>query len=81
MSEDIEPAASCWEVERHSCGQVFRPYYVVILRSKRDVGKSIVKASSTDSESISEFANTMNTDLISLTNYEFMAKYQLGSAA
>jgi hypothetical protein len=73
-------AESCWEVERQSCGQVFRPYYVVILRNKQKAGSSIVKASSSDAESVSLLVDQLRGDLMELTDDEFVTKYELGAA-
>jgi len=81
MSTDtMEAAANCWEVDRQSCGQVFRPYYVVILRNKKKAGKSIVKVSSSDSQTVSLYAEQLHKDLHELSNWEFVTKYDLGSA-
>jgi len=80
MSRDMEPASSCWEVERRSCGQVFRPYYVVVLRNKKKRGKSVVKATSSDAECMTQCVDELKKDLYELTNDAFVRKYQLGSA-
>jgi uncharacterized C2H2 Zn-finger protein len=79
MSKGAEPAASCWQIDRQTCGQVLRPYCVVILRNKKKVGRSVVKASSTDFESMHRYAEQLKKDLEALTNAEFVRKYQLGS--
>lgn len=80
MPEATDRAASCWEVERHSCGEVFRPYYVVVLKNKK-AGKSIVKATSSDAQSMSQYAEELKKDLYDMTDTEFVTKYQLGSTA
>lgn len=77
----VESAANNWEVDRQSCGQVFRPYYVVVVRNKKKAGKSVVKASSSDSEAVSLYVEQLHKDLDELTNYEFETKYELKSAA
>jgi len=74
-----ELAAGHWEVDRRTNNQGLRPYCVVILRSKKN-RKSVVKASSSDFESMSEYAETMKEDLEKLTNQEFMTKYDLTTA-
>ena len=81
MSKTVSPAASHWEVECHSCGQVFRPYYVVILRNRQKTDKSVIKATSSDSESVCRCIDQLNQDLCELTNEEFVAKHQLKRAA
>ncbi|HEY3298135.1 MAG TPA: hypothetical protein VGK34_05705 [Armatimonadota bacterium] len=77
----IEPAADCWEVERRSNGEMLRPYCVVVLRSKKDSGKSIVTASSSDFESMNRYAEHLTEDLYTLTNDEFVQKYKLSNAS
>lgn len=72
----VETASNCWEVERQSCGQVFRPYYVVILRNKKK-SKSVVKATSTDPETVGKYVEQLNRDLHELSNDEFVTKYKL----
>ena len=81
MQKSADSASGYWEVERQSVGQPLRPYCVVILRNKRKAMQSIVKASSTDFESMNEYADQLRKDLLELTNDEFMDKYKLGSAA
>ncbi|HET6453762.1 MAG TPA: hypothetical protein VFI02_05110 [Armatimonadota bacterium] len=80
MPGHAERAVNCWEVERRSCGQVLKPYYVVMLRNKK-VGKSVIKATSSDGQSMTEYADQLRKDLYDLTDYEFVSKYQLGSTA
>lgn len=80
MPGDAERAANHWEVERQSCGQVFRPYYMVVLRNKK-AGKSIVKATSSDAQSMSRYEEQLKKDLYDLTDAEFAEKYQLSSTA
>lgn len=72
-----EAAANCWEVERQSCGQVFRPYYVVVLRNKKKSGQAVVKATSSDSHTVSLYVEQLRKDLDALTNDEFVSKYGL----
>ena len=81
LKSAIDTASNCWEVERQSCGQVFRPYYMVILRNKKKTGKSVVKATSSDSETLGLLVEQLDKDLNELTNDEFVTKYELGSAA
>jgi len=81
MSSNSEPASSCWEVERHSCGTMTRPCCVVILRSKKEVGKSIVAATSSDFESMNQHANRLSEDLFALSNDEFTEKYGIVNAS
>ncbi len=80
MPQDAERAANCWAVERHSCGQVMRPYYVVVLKDKKK-GKSVVKATSSDAQSMGQYADRLKKDLYDLTDEEFAAKYQLSTIA
>ena len=42
---------------------------------------SVVKATSSDGQSMTEYAEQLKKDLYDLTDYEFVSKYQLGSAA
>lgn len=72
-----EAAANCWEVERQSCGQIFRPYYVVVLRNKKKSGQSVVKATSSDSHTVSLYVEQLRKDLDELTNDDFVRKYGL----
>jgi hypothetical protein len=81
MSRSGELAANCWEVERENCGSVLRPYCLVILKSKEDARKTVVKASSSDLISMDEYAEELRQDLGELTNEEFVEKYELRSAA
>lgn len=80
MPGHVERASNCWEVERRPCGQVLKPYYVVVLRNKK-AGKSVVKATSSDGQSMTDYAEQLRKDLYDLTDYEFVTKYQLGSSA
>lgn len=77
MAKD-ESAANCWEVERQSCGQTYRSYCVVILRNKQR-GKSVVKATSSDFNSMDKYASQLSEDLYVLTNDEFTEKYKLNA--
>ena len=79
MSE-LERAQSCWEVERRSCGEVSRAYYMVLLKNKKK-GKSVVKAASSDAQSMNEYVEQLRGDLNDLSDYEFETKYGLGSVA
>lgn len=79
MSRD-ERAETCWEVERRSCGETFRSYYVVLVRNKK-AGKSVVKATSSDAQSMNRYVEKLQEDLQELTDDEFVGKYNLGSAA
>jgi hypothetical protein len=81
MSKVIDDrAASYWEVDRQASGHVPKSYYVVILRNKK-AGRSIVKASSSDSEYMNQYAQQLSEDLYTLTNDEFVNKYQLKHSA
>lgn len=71
-------AESCWEVERRSCGEVFRSYYVVLVKNKK-AGKSVVKATSSDAQSMNTIVEKLHEDLHELTDDEFVSKYNLGS--
>lgn len=73
-------AEACWEVERRSCGESYRSYYVVLLKNKQD-GKSVVKTTSSDAQSTTRYAEQMKEDLQQLSDYEFTTKYNLGSAS
>lgn len=75
-----ERAEECWEVERRSCGEVYRSYYVVLVRNKK-AGKSVVKATSSDAQSMNRYVEKLKDDLQDLTDYEFVTKYNLGSEA
>jgi hypothetical protein len=75
-----ERAESCWEIESRSCGDVPRSYYVVLLKNKK-AGKSVVKATSSDSQSMHRYVEQLRDDLHDLSDYEFVTKYELGSAA
>lgn len=77
MAKGSEPAVNCWEVERQSCGEVYRPYCVVILRNRK-AKRSIVQASSSDFESMKRYADRLSDDLYALTDDEFVEKYKLG---
>lgn len=77
---DAERAQNCWEVERRSCGEVFRSYYIVLLRNKKK-GKSVVKAASSDAQSMNEYVEQLRSDLGGLTDDEFVEKYSLNSVA
>ena len=75
-----ERAEKCWEVERRSCGEVCRLFWIVSLRNKK-AGKSVVKAASSDAQSMSQYAEKLNEDLRELTDDEFATKYNLGPVA
>ena len=79
MSKYVELASDCWEVERHSCGQVLRPYCVIILRNKKG-RKAVVQASSSDFDSMKRYAEQLSDDLQALTNDQFVDKYKLEAA-
>lgn len=79
MPEHVGPAARYWEVERCFNEQAQKPYSVVILRSRKNKKNSIIKASSSDHQSMQEYAERLHSDLYSLTNDEFIYKYQLNS--
>jgi hypothetical protein len=76
-----EAAANYWEVERQSCGQTFRPYYLVVLRNKKNCGQTVVKAVSSDSHTVSLYVEQLRRDLCELTNEEFVSKYDLDKSA
>lgn len=71
-----ERAQNCWEVERRSCGEVYRSYYMVLVRNKKK-GKSVVKATSSDAQSMNQYVQKLNEDLRELMDDEFVAKYDL----
>lgn len=73
-------AEACWEVERRSCGEVYRSYYVVLLKNKK-AGRSVVKATSSDAQSMNKYVEKLQDDLHELTDDEFVSKYNLGPAA
>ena len=76
---DVGDLAEChWEVDRRSSGQVYKPYYVVLLRRKK-TGISVVKASSSDSTTVGILVEQLDNDLKELTNQEFITKYELGN--
>jgi hypothetical protein len=79
MQSNGHTAAECWEVDRQFNGQTLRPSCAVILRSKKESGKSIVSAVSSDFESMNKYAERLTEDLYILTNDEFVAKYKLGN--
>jgi hypothetical protein len=79
MPRASDTAAECWEVDCQSNGQMLRPFCVVILRSKKESGKSIVTASSSDFESMSRYAGRLSEDLYTLSNDEFVVKYKLST--
>lgn len=81
MSVNSEPAAEFWEVERHSCGSIQRPHCVVVLRRKNGTGRSVVTATSSDFESIQYHADRLTEDLFTLTNAQFVEKYNLSNVA
>ncbi|MHB0912169.1 MAG: hypothetical protein ACYC2Y_01820 [Armatimonadota bacterium] len=78
MPKADESAAACWEVDRRASGQMPRPYCVVILRDKK-AGRSVVKASSSDFDSMKKYAEQLSEDLYTLTNEEFVKRYNLGA--
>lgn len=81
MFKGVEPASSCWEVERRVTGNMLKPYCVVILRSRKDSSISIVKATSSDFQSMRSCAEDLIKDLHQLTNDEFTAKHCVPSPA
>lgn len=80
MSGIGKSAADTWEVDRRMCGTVSKQFCVIVLRDRKD-GRSVVKASSSDLVSMGEYAEQLARDLHSLTNDDFVRKYQLGSEA
>jgi|GEM_PF-2264485 len=76
MGRVFEPASSYWEVDRRSNDNSLRPFCVVILRNKKNK-KSVVKASSSDFESMQAYAEVLRQDLEQLSNEEFINKYNL----
>ncbi len=81
MQRVVEPAASCWEVDRRVGGSMMSPYCVVVLRNKKRSDQSIVKASSADISSMQAIADQMQKDLYALNNDEFVDKYRLDSCS
>lgn len=73
-------AEACWEVERRSCGEVYRSYYMVLLKNKK-AAKSVVKATSSDAQSMNKLVEKLQEDLHELTDDDFVSKYNLGSAS
>jgi hypothetical protein len=79
MSEFNETAADCWEIEQEAGGQIFKPVYMVILRDKKQPSRSVVKATSSDFQSVNRYAQQLQEDLYLLSNEEFVKKYVLSS--
>ena len=75
----IESASNCWEVDRRTNDHPLKPFCVVILRNRK-AGRSVVKAASSDFESMAAYAESLQQDIERLTNVEFINKYDLTSA-
>ena len=80
MPAITESAASCWEVHRRANYHTRLPYCAVILRNKK-AQKSVVKATSTDFQSMNEYAEMVQSDLHELSNQEFVNKYRLSTSS
>jgi len=78
MVRDTDFAYDCWEVDHQSCGDALRPYCAVILRNKKESGKTVVKTS-TDFISMRRYADELTKDLRTLSNLDFVEKYGLNN--